>query len=160
MNAQNINIREYLPFDLKETASLFFESIRRGAARHYTEEQLLAWAPEVPNKDVWRDRMHGLKTWIAETEDQIIGFMSLTETGHIEFAFVHPDWIGKGIAGRLYGFVERYALAKGMPALTSDASLFARPLFERHGWRVIKKQQPMRNDVTLTNFRMEKILAY
>lgn len=158
MNKSTFHIRDFKDADLGPTAELFFESVRRGSAPHYTEEQRKAWAPEVPETDGWRNRMNGLKTWIAEKDGEVIGFISLTPNGHIEFAFVHPDWIGKGIALELYRYIEQYAILKQLLKLTSDASLLARPFFERQGWRVITEQRPVRNGIALTNFRMEKPL--
>ncbi len=92
-------------------------------------------------------------------EGKIVGFMNLAPNGYLDLAFVHPDWIGKGVAARLYERLENYARAEGMPSLDSDASLFARPFFERQGWRILKEQQPVRNGVSLTNFHMEKKLT-
>lgn len=153
-----ITIREFDEKDAAATARLFFESVRRGAATQYSEAQRQAWAPDLPDPGEWRERLGGLRTWIAEVEGKMAGFMSVTPTGHLDLAFVHPDWIGTGVARALYGPVEQYARQSGLSRLTSDASLLARPFFERQGWQVLREQQPVRNGVVLTNFRMEKKL--
>ena len=155
----SLTIRRGDAADFDATARLYFESVRRGTVNHYTEEQRGAWAPDVPESAEWHKRMSSLKSWVAETEGRMVGFMSLSNSGHIEFAFVHPDWIGKGVAARLYERLEAHARAAGMTALDSDASLLARPFFERRDWHVVREQQPVRNGVALTNFRMEKKLV-
>ncbi|MBO0333623.1 GNAT family N-acetyltransferase [Sneathiella sp. CAU 1612] len=154
-----ITIRTGTAADFKSTARLYFDSVRDGTAPHYNEEQRKAWAPDVPEAEEWRKWLSGMTTWVAETEERLIGFMSLSPNGHLELAFVHPDWIGKGIAARLYKRLEAHARATGMTSLDSDASLLARPFFERQGWHVVKEQQPVRHGVSLTNFRMAKKLV-
>jgi putative acetyltransferase len=154
-----ITIRKATAEDFDATARLFFESVRRGTARHYSEDQRKAWAPDVPSPEDWRERLGAMDTWIAETGGKIVGFMSLMKSGHLDLAFVHPDWIGKGVAFRLYETLEAHARATGLTQLNSDASLLARPFFERQGWRVIQEQRPVRNGVELVNFRMEKNLG-
>ena len=53
--------------------------------------------------------------------------------------------------------LEQYAA--GMP-VTVHASVTARPFFEKHGYRVCRRQQVLRAGVALTNFVMEKSLGH
>lgn len=153
-----IHIRSYSPLDLEATAELYFDSVRRGTTAHYTSEQREAWAPAIPELAGWRDRMSGLKTWIAEADGRIIGFMSLAPNGHLDLAFVHPDWIGKGVAAQLYRHLDAYARQSGLSVLTAEASLLARPFFERRGWQVLAEQMAERNGVALPKFSMKNII--
>ncbi|MZR31947.1 GNAT family N-acetyltransferase [Sneathiella litorea] len=153
-----ITIRKFATEDIASTAQLFFKSIHRGAASHYTKEQRDAWAPEIPTPEDWQKRLADAATWIAEAGGKTIGFMSLCPNGYLDLAFVHPDWIGKGVAARLYEVLEAYARTSGITALDSDASLLARPFLARQGWEVIAEQHPVRHGVPLTNFRMKKKL--
>lgn len=158
-------IRPFRRCDAAAAARLFHQAVHRGAAGHYTAEQLAAWAPAPPAEDAWADRLAATTTLVAldPGSQALIGFMSLAlgrrGAGHIDLAFVHPDQIGAGVAYRLYAAVERAAAAAGCTRLTTDASLAARPFFARQGFAVERRQTPVRNGVALANFRMAKPLT-
>lgn len=53
---------------------------------------------------------------------------------------------------------EERARRSGASRLCSNVSITARPLFERHGFRVDAEQRPVVDGVAMTNFRMSKVL--
>lgn len=55
--------------------------------------------------------------------------------------------------------VERLSLERATPSLTTNASITARPFFERFGFVVLAEQHPVTRGVRLTNYRMEKRLG-
>ena len=55
--AQNLGIRNYVLGDAPEIVRLFFETVRSVNRADYSEEQLRAWAPSVPDPDEWHARM-------------------------------------------------------------------------------------------------------
>lgn len=65
---------------------------------------------------------------------------------------VHVDYQRKGIATILCQHLEQITENN----ITTQASITARPFFEKRGYRVVRKQQVKRQDVFLTNFWMEK----
>jgi putative acetyltransferase len=66
--------------------------------------------------------------------------------------------VGRGVGGGLYGAVERVARADGIRRIFTEASITARPFFERQGFRVVREQTVVRRGVAMTNFAMEKTL--
>lgn len=44
---------------------VFSSSIRDGCARHYTPEQVEAWAPEDYRADKWSERIRGIRPYVA-----------------------------------------------------------------------------------------------
>jgi putative acetyltransferase len=72
--------------------------------------------------------------------------------------FVHPDFQGLGAAGLLLSAVEESARSQGLGRIFTEASLTARPFFERRGFTVILRQSVEKRGQRLTNFRMEKYL--
>ena len=124
---------------------------------HYTEEQVAAWAPEVPDARGWHARMSARLTLVAEEEGEVVGFAEL-EGGHLDMLYVRADAVGSGDGGRLYEAAEREAYDRGTGRITTEASITARPFFERRGFRVVRKQTVRRHGVWLTNFAMEKDL--
>jgi putative acetyltransferase len=55
--------------------------------------------------------------------------------------------------------VEAAARNQELPRIFTEASLTARPFFERRGFVVVAAQQVEKRGQTLANFRMEKTLA-
>ena len=149
-------IRRFMPDDAAALAALFYESVHKGARRAYDKAQRRAWAPRIPDTDEWRDRLSAQTVLVAERNDNPIGFMTLREDGCIDLAFVAPDAIGQGVAKALYDDILEAAVQAGMPRLHAEASLMARPFFERQGWTVIAPETVVRDGVSLPRFRMEK----
>ena len=138
---------------------VFFDAIHRGTADVYSAVQRQAWAGARPDTDGWRNRFVGVQGFAAETAGQLLGFMTIDETGYIDLAFVSPDVMGQGIGRKLYEAVEQHARELGVAALSTHASKKARPFFERMGWSVDYTQTVEKRDVTLTNYKMSKALA-
>lgn len=160
MTDRDWSIRRAGDGDVAALTRLFFVSVREGAGPDYTEAQREAWAPDFPETHLWQARLADQKVWLAETGDgEVLGFMTLRRDGHIDLAFVAPGRIGSGIAYALYLELEAQARADGLTELTSDASTRAKAFFERQGWEVVEAQQPVRNGVTLHNWRVRKALA-
>ena len=94
---------------------------------------------------------------------KIVGFFTMGTDGHIDFAYVLPNEMGKGTAGALYEACETKARAMGLPLMTTDASHLARRFFEKHGWHATAQQVVIRTgadgeSVGIENTRMEKAL--
>jgi putative acetyltransferase len=155
---ETIFIRPFNEGDAVATAKIFFDAVRLGSVGHYDEAQRRAWAPEIPDNSNWLERLMSQTVLVAEQDSEAVAFMTLRTDGHIDLAFVSPGQIGQGIAHKLYLALEARAISTQMKRLTCDASLMARPFFERQGWRVVVEQSVSRDEVSLTNFVMEKIL--
>jgi len=149
-------LRQFNPKDAIVTANIFYDAVNEGTREYYNEAQRHAWASFVPDIEPWRQRLQSQFTYIAENESEIIGFMTLDETGFIDLAYVTPTWIGKGVAKQIYDKVENHALSLKLTHLHTHASLMARKFFERQGWEVVKEQAIERNAASLTNFLMQK----
>ena len=156
---EKLLIRALRKEDSRSAAVVFFEAVHRGAAGHYSREQRLAWAGPEPDPERWDRVFDGLEGFAAEVDGEFAGFLSLDGEGYIDFAFVHPDHAGTGVAWQIYQKIEQDARERGIGKLTTNASRVARPFFERQGWSVEREQQVERNGATLTNFRMSRLLC-
>ena len=155
-----LTVRAYQAEDADQLGEVFYASVHGGAARAYDVEQRSAWCPEPPSGSVWRDRLAPLECVVAENESGIIGFMCFEpETGYIDFSYVVPAAMGKGVADALYAVCEGRLRARGIRTLTVQASELARSFFLRHGWQVQSRQEIERRGVMLHNYRMEKHLS-
>ncbi len=152
-------IRPFEDRDAAAAARIYFDAVQVGAIDHYDQQQRDAWAESIPDTEFWRTRLRSQHTLIAEINAQLIGYMSLDNSGYIDLAFVTPAWIGKGVAKALYRHLEELAIQNRLEKLTTEASHMARTHFERQGWSVVKKQTVRKSHgVTLENFGMEKKL--
>jgi putative acetyltransferase len=151
-------VRRYVPADLDALIDLFRESVRRIAIRDYTEAQVKAWAPDTVDRASWATRRASRPTWVAEIDDEIAGFTDLEPDGHVDMMFVHPDHQGRGVANALLNHVESEAARLGLARLHTEASITARPFFEKKGFRVLAPQTVSLRGQDFVNYRMEKRL--
>ena len=157
-SAPRIEIRRYTAADLQAVVAVLYSSVRQVGRRDYTREQVAAWAPDEVDWEA-RARRHGSRpTWVAESAARVVGFADLEPSGHIDFLYVHADHQGRGVATALLLTIERTAREGGIERLFAEASLTARPFFERRGFHVTAEQRVEIRGQKLTNFRMERFL--
>lgn len=151
-------MREYREDDAGPICRLFYETVRSVNLRDYSPEQVGAWAPAPPDPATWHGRMSGRHTLVAEDENGVAGFVELEEDGHLDMLYCRGDSVGRGVGSRLYAAAEERAGELGLSVIFTEASITARPFFERHGFRVVRRNVVVRNGVELVNFSMEKTL--
>ena len=151
-----LTVRPLEQRDLDATADLFHRAVHQGAAHHYTAEQRRAWAPQIPDSTAWATRLNGQTAFVAHADNALAGFMTLTADGVVDLAFVDPQWARRGIGGRLHDAILDAAQSRGLESLTTEASLVAKPFFEKHGWAVERRQTVRRAGVELVNFIMRR----
>ena len=159
MAAPTTSIRYYEAGDAFQIARLFYETVRSVNRADYSQEQVQAWAPEVPDPEAWHARMADRRTLVAEGGGEVIGFAELEEDGHLDMFYVRKDAVGRGVGSILYRAIEREAREQGIGLIFTEASVTARPFFERWGFRVVRERSVTRRGVGLTNFAMEKPLG-
>lgn len=147
-------LRPYEPADLPGLARLFYDTVHRVNAAHYTPAQLMAWAPGEVDQAAWNQSLLCHDSWVAEMGGRVAGFADMAEDGYLDRLYVHRDLQGQGIATALCDLLEGRSAA---PVFTTHASITARPFFEKRGYRLVREQQVQRRGQTLTNFVMEKI---
>ena len=154
-----VEIRAYKEEDAPAIVRLFYETVRSVNLSDYSQEQVEAWAPEVPDESAWNRRMAGRKTLVAEENGEVVGFAELEEDGHLDMFYVRKDAVGRGVGLWLYRAIEAEARALLRAGrIFTEASITARPFFEHQGFRVVREQTVSRRGVGLTNFVMEKPL--
>lgn len=145
-------IREYQPSDCEEIAELFYQTVHRVNAQDYTKEQLDAWATGQVDLENWNRSLLVHYSLVAVESERIVGFGDIDQTGYLDRLYVHADYQRKGIATAICDRLEQ-----AVPGtITTQASITARPFFEKRGYQVVKTQQVERHGVLLTNFPMVK----
>jgi putative acetyltransferase len=150
------DIRRYTPGDLAGLIALFRDTVRRINGRDYSQAQVMAWAPDDIDARQWVRRFGNKAVWVADLEGTPVGFVDVARDGQIDMLYVHADHQGRGIASRLLGTVEAGARAHGLLRLFTEASITARPFFERRGFRVLAPQRVVRWAHEFVNYRMDK----
>lgn len=154
-----VRIRSFVPADTAAIMALFHDTVRTINIRDYDSAQVAAWAPDRMDYDLWLGSLVAHHTFVADEDNQIVGFADWEDNGHLDRFYVHKDRQGLGVGKHLLDVVERSARERGIKRMFTEASITARPFFERQGYAVIAEQQvPLRGQV-FTNYRMDKSLV-
>ncbi|APQ97442.1 GNAT family N-acetyltransferase [Clostridium botulinum] len=153
-----MNIRMYQLEDCREIVELFYNTVHSINSRDYNSAQLDVWAPKEIDIVSWDKSFSQHCSIVAEESDVIIGFGDLDATGYFDRLYVHKDYQGIGVATTIANELERYAQENHISIVTTNASITAKPFFEKRGYEVIKEQFVERNGQFLKNFIMKKVL--
>lgn len=148
-----ILIRPYNSTDCQKLADLFYQTVHSVNAKDYTPDQLHAWATGYVDLCQWDKSFTENYTLIAETDDEIVGFGDIDKNGYLNRLFVHRDYQGIGIATAI---CDKLETTVDVSKIVTEASITARPFFEKRGYILICEQQVERNGMKLTNYLMEK----
>ncbi len=119
-----------------------------------------AWAPlamQRVNVAAWQKTLRNNKTYVARAHDQIVGFGDMTLEGYLDRLYVHKDFQRQGIAAAIVDLLEADAKKLGLTHIFTDASLTARPFFERKGYQIIQTQTVERQGISFMNVSMVKL---
>lgn len=152
-----LRLRRFNPDDTPALIDLFRDTVRRVNSRDYTPEQVRAWAPDDVDPARWAV-LSDRHTVVAEVDDRIVGFTDMETSGHIDRFFVHADFQGRGVGRAMLSELVAEAGRLGIPRLYAEVSITARPFFGRHGFAVVAEQAVTVRGVSMTNYRMERLL--
>ncbi|QSX29021.1 GNAT family N-acetyltransferase [Shewanella cyperi] len=142
---------------LGKIAELFHAAVH-GAGEHYSQAERQAWSPELRSLEQWQTRLAPTKVWVALEDEAVLGFINLLprEQGEAEIdcLFTHPNAARRGIASSLYRSLEAEAREAGFKSLRVEASFYAKPFFEKQGFKVLSRNEHPRGGETLVNFSM------
>ncbi len=144
--------------DLRNLQEMVGDTISSVCRTDYNDNQIWAWISGIDNVDRWNDILMKQYAIVSYDHETITGFCSLAHD-HIDLLYVHRDYLGLGLARKLFTEIEQEASQNGHKKLTSDVSITARPFFEHVGFEVINEQKVIRDGVELTNFKMLKKLS-
>lgn len=150
-------IRPYQTSDKEILADLFYTTIHSINIKNYTKEQVDAWATGHLDLEKWNQSFLDHYSLVAIEDDCVVGFGDIDETGYLERLFVHKDYQGQGIATALCDQLEK---AASVNEIRVEASITARPFFEKRGYQVTQEQQVKKHGVWLTNYKMKKEIIY
>jgi len=144
--------------DTAELQNLFANTILSVCKRDYNDDQLQVWSSGTDKKERWLQVLEKQYVLVAVIDNVITGFCTMDKGNHIDFLFVHKDYLRQRIANRLYSKIEQEAIRQKQTHLTADVSKTARPFFETMGFKVIKEQIATVEGIDFINYKMKKIL--
>ena len=86
--------------------------------------------------------------------ERIAGFIELEDDGHIDCMYVLPTFQRKNVGSELLKYVINKAKARSIKQLYVEASLIAKPLFERFSFVSKQKNNVSINNIVLENYTM------
>jgi putative acetyltransferase len=95
---------------------------------------------------------------LAVIENVLVGFAELTLDGHVDCMYVHKDYQGKSVARSLLNELLQIAEERNYEVLSTEASITAKPFFEKHGFNVTQIKRKLYNGKEFTNYKMIKQL--
>lgn len=153
-----IKIRLFKAQDAEQIAQLFHQTVRQVNIRDYSNEQVQAWAPDDLHFRDWVSVCSNRFTYVADDAGTIAGFGELEPNGHIDCFYCHKNYQGRGVGRQMYQAIEAKAIELSLPRLFTEASITAKPFFQRMGFAVVRAQVVTRRGETFTNYAMEKLL--
>jgi putative acetyltransferase len=155
-----MKIRPFRPDDAPALAALFHAAVHGIARAHYSQAQVNAWAPEVPDPARFRARgADGRLLLVAvDAGDAPLAYGDVEADGHIDHLFCRPDAAGTGVTASLYAALEAAARGRGIGRLYTEASEPARRFFLKQGFVVVARNDFDLGGVAIHNMRMEKRL--
>jgi putative acetyltransferase len=153
-----LTIRPFRSPDAQSLARIFFAAIHEIARHHYSEEQVNAWAPVIPNPErfIQRGTDGRLLLVAVDDSDEPIAYGDLEADGHIDHLFCRPDAAGTGVTSVLYDHIEAAAADRGITRLFVEASEPARRFFLKKGFEDVERRDFELSGVPIHNFAMEK----
>lgn len=154
-----VQIRRARRYECEALSRITYHAVHEGAPL-YTPAQRLAWRPERETTTRWSERLETQAVWVADAAGiGPVGLITLRPDGYVDYAYILPDWQGRGLFSRLYAALEAHALAQGLSRLWVHASLHAAPAFARHGYQTVRDDPVERNGQVLMRHEMEKQLG-
>ena len=159
MHGENLGIHPLTELDIPEMRELFRTTVLTVNSKDYTKEEVEDWTSCGDSVAHWKNLL-AKNDYVGAIDRQgkIIGFSSMNAEGYLHSMFVHKDQQGKGLATLLLSEVEKIARKYDVHKINVEASITARPFFEKHGYKVVKEQKAKANRLWLTNYVMEKAL--
>jgi putative acetyltransferase len=158
-----MDVRPYRSEDCAPTREVFERAVHRTALCDYARDQVDAWARTGFSADesaAWGAEREASQTIVAIEGGKVIGFSDLLDGRVLDMLYVDPVFKRRGVATALFARVLSLAEEAGIANLETDASITARPFFERHGFVVVAEQTPRVRGVEMTNFKMRRALSW
>lgn len=135
-------IRKATEADWESAMELAFRVFLKYEAEEYGPEGIKNFAQFVTDEDLKKMFLIGeYLMFVAETEDKLVGLISLRSINHISLLFVDEKYHRRGIGTRLVKYLQEYMLKNTtQQKLTVFASPYGLPFYHKNGFVDIGKE--------------------
>ncbi|MBT3864825.1 GNAT family N-acetyltransferase [Candidatus Peregrinibacteria bacterium] len=113
-------------------------TIRNINSADYPEDIINTWAKRSSAKH-FQECAHKCKRWVAVENDKVIGFCDHGFDCELWGLYIHKDFIGKGVGSKLLKKAEDSMKKQGCETISLKSTLTAKPFYQKHGYKLIKK---------------------
>jgi ribosomal protein S18 acetylase RimI-like enzyme len=124
--------------DLSLMQHLFYQTVVTYGALVFTKTEIKTYSRLAINKRYWQNKFNKDFVYNAKLNGEIVGSISMSVNGNIEYVFVHMNYHGRGIASKLYSIIEEVARKENITILTTPINLLTRSFFQKNGFKIIK----------------------
>ncbi|WP_377888963.1 GNAT family N-acetyltransferase [Alkalihalobacillus sp. R86527] len=152
-----MNIRKFNEEDIIPVIDLFYDTVHAINKFDYSQKQLVAWANPLEREQrhvEWLKTLCSHYTLVAEHHKQIIGFIDLTTNGVLDRLYVHKNFQRQKVASSLFEEVVKHANRLGLHRIMTEASITAKPFFEKQGFQQVKEQEIEKSGIIMNNYLM------
>lgn len=142
---------------LKQIVELFIDTVHNINKKDYSKEQLNAWANPNYDLEIWEKRFEKSKPFLCVLENEVVGFYEYYD-GYIDCFYIHFKYQNCGIGKLLLNHILNLAKNENIDKIKVDASITAKPFFEKFGFKEVRENLVKRGNQELINFSMEKNL--
>lgn len=149
-----ITIRQYQPSDVEEIVTLFNNTVRSINQKDYTSQQINYLVQKNADYDIWNKKLLPNYTLVACKENKIIGFGSVSNSENLQYLYVEKSWINYGIGKMLLKDIIQHLTDTQQKKITVDASLTAKPFFEKMGFTTVNLKNTYIEGLLLSTYIM------
>jgi putative acetyltransferase len=150
-------LRRATAADVPALAALYRDVALALAPQAYASEQVAAWAAFGADTPAFRDYVLEPDTWVAESDGQPIAFCGIDDAGEVRSLYVRADLTRCGLGGALLTHAIDDATARrGIGRFKAWATVFSRPVFERHRFRLLEVVDAEYGGVSFERARLER----
>jgi len=143
--------------DVPQLAQLYYETVIRNGAQHYTEAQTQAWANFARDQTAFAQFVAAATTFLIEEDNALLGFAGIAADGHVTAVYVRGDRSGQGIGSQLMETLLNYAETQDLQRLYAEASEFSLGLFLKFGFQQFDVEVVEREGMEFQSYLVEKI---
>lgn len=145
--------------DTDQIRQLFYDTVTNINSKDYDTAQISLWASGYKDINKWSAKIKEQYFLVAEEDNFITGFGSITSDGYLDYMYVHKDHQGKGIASGLLKNLELIAFEHDVKEIRAEVSITARPFFRSKGFEITKTFITRLGEVEFEDCEMTKFLC-
>lgn len=152
---------EITPFkeeELDTVLALFNNTLYTTNIGNYDFTQLDILANKEWSRSDWLQKFTITSTYVIQLNGILVGFGNLSESGNIEFLYIHKDYQKQGLGTHLLQRLEEVAIEKNIAKILIETTTTAKDFFEKKGYRTITPQQKRFGEIMILQYFMRKSL--